>query len=945
MRNRLFLLTTIITILSLMFSSSGVVNAVSQNAQIDHQQQAKAILAKMTPEEKVGQLFLVSFDGQNVVDNAQIAQLIQDYYIGGVVLSRENNNFSDENSIIEDAYALNKSMQQLKWDTTLASKENPSTGETFTPQYVPLFIGISEEGDGFPNDQLLSGVTELPNLMSIGATWNAENSRAIGTVMGSELNAMGFNLILGPSLDVLDVVHTDVSKNLGSRTFSEDPYWTGELGKAYIEGLHEGSDGQMAVIAKHFPGSGGANRPPSEEVSTVRKSLEQLKQVELAPFFKVTDTSLPTTSIVDGLLVSNIRYQGFQGNIRETTKPISFDQAPLEQLLGLEPLSSWRSSGGIMVSDDLNSEAIHLFYDPTGQSFDGRQIIRNAFLAGNDLLYVNRIKSVADPDSFTTITSTLDFFAKKYREDSAFAERVDLSVERIIKLKLKIYDNFYLSTVMTNANSIDIVGTSADVTFEIARQAATLISPDVAELNEVLPDVPGRYENVVFISETYKQMQCVQCELTDVFSVDAFKNAVLKLYGPAASGQILNHKLKSYSFQSLSAYLDRVNQEQEDPIEIEEDIKAAHWLVFSVINADPDKPVGEALQRFLAEKPDLLRDKNIIVFSFTAPYFLDATELSKITVFYSLYGKSNAAIEIAARLLFMEIVPSGASPISIPGTGYDLIEVTSPEPNQIIPISLLKNNQEFLAEDIVSEEPLSVSQGEIITLKTGVIVDHNQNPVPDETLVEFQISDGNETSNTQTFEAYTNNGVAQISYQIQFPGLTQIKVVCDPAQVSQIIVLDISGENGGEITTILPTFAPTMSIFPVSTEEEISPSIEENREEINWERKVIHWMLYMLILWGLSILFIIYFQRNISFLWGIRLGLSSLLGGLLGYYARLIFVSINKAAGTEPAIWVSIIVILICMAVGLGIGFVIRYFVEEKNQNKDKDNVITVEAE
>ena len=929
----------------MMFSSAGLVYAAGQNAQIDHQQQAKAILAKMTPEEKVGQLFLVSFDGQNVADTTQIAQLIQDYYIGGVVLSRENNNFSSENTIVRDAYTLNRAMQQLKWDATLESRKNPSSGETFTPQYVPLFIGISEEGDGFPNDQLLSGVTELPNLMSIGATWDADNSRDVGNVMGSELNAMGFNLILGPSLDVLDVVHTAVSKNLGSRTFSEDPYWTGELGKAYIEGIHEGSNGQMAVIAKHFPGSGGANRSPSEEVSTVRKSLEQLKQIELAPFFKVTDTSLPTTSIVDGLLVSNIRYQGFQGNIRETTKPVSFDQAALEQLLGLEPLSSWRTSGGIMVSDDLNSEAIHLFYDPTGQSFDGRQIIRNAFLAGNDLLYVNQIKSVTDRDSYTTITSTLDSFAKKYREDSAFAERVDLSVERIIKLKLKIYDNFYLSTVMANANSTDIVGTSDDVTFEIARQAATLISPDIAELNDVLPDVPGRYENVVFISETYKQAQCAQCELTDVFPVDAFKNAVLKLYGPAASGQILSHKLKSYSFQSLSAYLDRVNQEQEDPIEIEDDIKAAHWLVFSVTNADPDKPVGEALQRFLAEKPDLLRDKNIIVFSFTAPYFLDATELSKITAFYSLYGKSTAAIEIAARLLFLEIVPSGASPISIPGTGYDLIEVTSPDPNQIIPISLLKNNQEFLAEDIVSEESVSVSQGEIINLKTGVIVDNNQNPVPDETLVEFRISEGSDTANTQTFEAYTNQGVAQISYQIQFPGLTQIKVICEPAQVSQIIVLDIGGENGGEITTILPTFAPTLSIFPVSTEEEITPSIEETPQDINWERNIIHWMLYMLILWGLSILFMIYFQRNISFLWGVRLGLSSLLGGLIGYYARLIFISTNGPTETEASMWISILIILITMAIGLGVGFAIRYYVEQQNQKKDKEKEVIAEAE
>ena len=49
----------------------------------------------------------------------------------------------------------------------------------------------------------------------------------------------------------------------------------------------------MMVIAKHFPGRGDSDRSPEEEVATVRKSLEQLKQVELPPFFAVTNSSDP----------------------------------------------------------------------------------------------------------------------------------------------------------------------------------------------------------------------------------------------------------------------------------------------------------------------------------------------------------------------------------------------------------------------------------------------------------------------------------------------------------------------------------------------------------------------------------------------------------------------------------------------------------------------------
>ena len=44
----------------------------------------------------------------------------------------------------------------------------------------------------------------------------------------------------------------------------------------------------MAVIVKHFPGLGGSDRPIEEEVATIRKSLDELQQVDLAPFFTVT---------------------------------------------------------------------------------------------------------------------------------------------------------------------------------------------------------------------------------------------------------------------------------------------------------------------------------------------------------------------------------------------------------------------------------------------------------------------------------------------------------------------------------------------------------------------------------------------------------------------------------------------------------------------------------
>ena len=88
----------------------------------------------------------------------------------------------------------------------------------------------------------------------------------------------------------------------------------------------------------------------------------------------------------DGLLVSHIRYQGFQGNIRSTTAPVSFDPQALSTLMQLPEFATWRQDGGLIVSDALGVRAVERFYDDTGQEFPHRRVARDALLAGNDLL-------------------------------------------------------------------------------------------------------------------------------------------------------------------------------------------------------------------------------------------------------------------------------------------------------------------------------------------------------------------------------------------------------------------------------------------------------------------------------------------------------------------------------------------------------------------------------
>ena len=162
--------------------------------------QAQEMLAKMTPEEKVGQLFLVTFTGSNADEKSQIYDLITRYHIGGVVLRTDNDNFIAAPDTISDAYQLVAQLQDAERQASIIQPISTSVAGTPTAppapttvpaNYIPLLTGISQEGDGSPNDQIFSGLTPLPDLMALGASWDPSLAEKVGTVAGQELSSLG----------------------------------------------------------------------------------------------------------------------------------------------------------------------------------------------------------------------------------------------------------------------------------------------------------------------------------------------------------------------------------------------------------------------------------------------------------------------------------------------------------------------------------------------------------------------------------------------------------------------------------------------------------------------------------------------------------------------------------------------------------------------------------
>jgi beta-N-acetylhexosaminidase len=842
---------------------------------------AKELLSEMTPEERVGQLFLVSFTSPTAEAGSQIYDLVTRQHVGGVVLLASNDNFVDAPQTTLAAYNLIASLQTANWSFTQTPITNLSDGKQIQYNYAPLFVGIAQDGDGSPNDQILSGLTPLPDLMSIGATWQPDLSEQTGSVAGRELSALGFNLYFGPSLDVLELPGSSVGSGLGASVFGGDPYWVGTMGQSYISGLHKGSNGRLAVIATHFPGRGSADRPSGDEVATVRKSFDSLKQIELAPFFSVTGSAPNVASTTDGLLVSHIRYKGFQGNIRATTKPVSFDAQALAQILALPDFTSWRGIGGLMVSDDLGSTTVRRFYDPGEISFSARLVARDAFLAGNDLLYLGNIVSSDQPDNYNTVIQVLQFFAQKYREDTAFAQRVDAAALRILTLKYSLYTDFNPNLIIPPQSSLDTLGASQSVTFDVARQSATLISPDAADIASVLPEPPNTRDYILFLTDTHVQKQCSTCAEMPSVAVDALQTAVLTLYGPKAGNLVDPERVTSFSFDELAAILQ--GGIGNDTLVYE--LNRASWVVISMLDSEPSQP-QVTLRRFLSERQDLLRNKNIILFAFNAPYSLDATDISKLTAYYGLYSKSAPFVEIAARILFQEMTSAGALPVSVPGIGYDLLTATSPDPNQVIALSMdLTAASVSTASTTPEVTPTpNFRVGDTITISTGVIVDHNGHPVPDVTGVHFTLTVSGSNDIIQQVDAPTVDGVAKASFSIDRSGLLEVRATSDPANTSIVLQLDVTAE-GVSVTALPPTPASTEIVptpFVAVTPEPTDSPLATGRPGMNG------WLLMIVLLGGLGFLAFWMGGRIFSMQWGMRWALCSVLGGL-GAYNYLAF--------------------------------------------------------
>ena len=334
-----------------------------------------------------------------------------------------------------------------------------------------------------------------------------------------------------------------------------------------------------------------------------------------------------------------------------------------------------------------------------------------------------------------------------------------------------------------------------------------------------------------------------------------------------------------------------------------------------------DVPASLALRQFLNLRPDLMQGKHLIVFALSEPYALDATDISKLSAYYGLYSRSSSFIEIAARILFHEIQPSGHLPVSVPGIGYEILEATSPDPNQVIHIFQDVQGQAPLVEtQTPAPTPASLRIGDPIPVVSGLILDHNGNQVPDGTIVRFTLYHGSENTPAQIIETQTSQGIARGSLLIDQSGEINIRADSGSAVTSDVLTFEIPPElitstppastqtpTPSLTPTITPTTTPTST--PQTTDIPVNPPNQGSVDFGDW----LVALIVTTIISGVN-----YWMINLKsgLRWGVRAALLTLIGGMFMY----IYLAINMPGSESMLKQMGAWGVMLFVVIGAGIG-------------------------
>ncbi|HNW50019.1 MAG TPA: glycoside hydrolase family 3 N-terminal domain-containing protein [Prolixibacteraceae bacterium] len=297
-------------------------------------QWADSVLSKMTLDEKIGQLMMVtSKPWLGDEQKANILEAIEKYKVGGVLF-------------------LKSSPYEL---AGLANDYQKASG-------VPLFIALdAENGLSFRMDSVIS----YPNLIALGATHSDSLIYRMGREVGQQCRELGINVDFAP---VGDVNSNPENPVINYRSFGENVQRVARKSCLLASGLQ---DERILVTIKHFPGHGNTSTDSHVTLPKIDRDYRQLDSIDFIPFKMCIENG------VNGIMSAHIQLP----EIDKTKRP-----ATLSKKIMTDILRDSLHFKGLVFSDGMNMKGITMY------SGEGNAAVE-AFKAGVDV-----IEFVLNPD-------------------------------------------------------------------------------------------------------------------------------------------------------------------------------------------------------------------------------------------------------------------------------------------------------------------------------------------------------------------------------------------------------------------------------------------------------------------------------------------------------------------------------------------------------------------
>ncbi len=290
-----------------MFSSVATVRAQDQNW-------IETALARMTLEEKVGQLFVADlvavYSHQQSPNYRYAMEIIQRYRVGGFILAG--------GTVTDIALMTNALQRESKLPLLINADLENGLG------FLHSWRWMQGRAPELPK-YLSGGGTTFPSMMAIGATGNPQHAYELGCITAREARAVGIHWTNSP---VADVNNNPNNPIINTRSFGEDAAQVAKFVAAYVNGLQE--EGMIATL-KHFPGHGDTEEDTHIKLPILPFDEKRLDAIEFVPFRsgiaagakalmtahlalpQIDSTKRPATlssPVITGLLRNKLGFQG-----------------------------------------------------------------------------------------------------------------------------------------------------------------------------------------------------------------------------------------------------------------------------------------------------------------------------------------------------------------------------------------------------------------------------------------------------------------------------------------------------------------------------------------------------------------------------------------------------------------------------------------------------------